>query len=72
MYVRLKHTHIRLCMQPCIVNFNLFDFKYAQSNIRNINLCNKFCTSSNFKFFDKIDSTLPVQDIMSPSFDILL
>jgi hypothetical protein len=24
------------------------------------------------KFFDRIDSTLPVQDIMSPSFDILL
>jgi hypothetical protein len=23
MYVRLKHTHICLCMQLCIVNFNL-------------------------------------------------
>jgi hypothetical protein len=34
MYVRLKHTHIFLCMQPCIVNFN-FWLCFLFLNMRN-------------------------------------
>jgi len=63
-------------MQPCIVNFNFLTLTLSL-NMRNQTYAYKlvqqiFAQVVILKFFDRIDSTLPVQDIMSPSFDILL